>query len=368
MRTRHEVEAELDSVELELRALMEDVRDADKEVNIDEARARKDELSKRKAQLVKELAECGRPSDGGGESEQSPLFRAADWLKAAAEKRTLTIGGTGAINQIKTLFKEIGETDDILNAASYYYGRDASTNIPVLTPMGEPSDYGEGEKNVKHDEDMNVAVTEIQPKAYASVLPITAEMLMMGGVNLEGELPGIFAKAFRRVMHKGMLTGSGENKLMKGLFVSAAGNAAGITRLAAGRTAIKLSELAALALTLAGRDERYEIIMNPSVYQGILSDSTAGEDVKLYKESLIRDKSIEGCRIRLDAQAPSATAAGSILAVAAPLPRYAIGVAGQLQIKPIDVVGDTNTYYQAVMFFSGRQVSDKDLLSIAVAE
>ena len=100
--------------------------------------------------------------------------------------------------------------------------------------------------------------------------------------------------------------------------------------------------------------------------QALLADATAGEDVKLYKEGLIRDKSIEGVRIVLDAGAPKATAAGSVLAVAVPFNRYAIGIAGELSIKPVDVLGDTKSYFQATMFFSGKQVSDKDLLSLAV--
>ena len=119
-------------------------------------------------------------------------------------------------------------------------------------------------------------------------------------------------------------------------------------------------------LLLNAKDEEYEIIMHPTTYGAILADSTSGEDVKIYKESLIRDKRIEGVKIRLDSKAPYATTAGAVLAVAAPLSRYAIGVAGEMEITPIKVKGDTNTYFQAVMFFSGKQVSDSDIYAIAV--
>ncbi|MBO8449675.1 MAG: hypothetical protein IAA96_01055, partial [Spirochaetes bacterium] len=94
---------------------------------------------------------------------------------------------------------------------------------------------------------------------------------------------------------------------MKGIFTSAKDNTDGVTEIAG--TAVKISELAGLALKIRSKDESFAIVMNPSVYQGILSDATAGEDVKLYKESLIRDKSIEGVKIVLDVAAPSATAA-----------------------------------------------------------
>lgn len=368
MRTHDEIVAELDSVEMEMRSLINSVKDTSKECNTEEAKTTHANLVNRKNALIKELAECEKPNEVEERSAKAGLlFRTDEWLKSAREQRSITIGDVGAINQIKTLIKEIAETDDILNRASYYYGADASTLIPVLTPISDPTGQSEGASGITDDSDASITVTEIQPKAYVSILPITAEMLAMGAVNIESELPTIFAKSFRKVMHNGMLQGTGSNKAMKGLFVSASANTAGITTLAQNQTSIKLSDLAGLALRVSSKDETFEIVMNPSTYQNILSDSTSGEDVKLYKEGLIRDKSIEGVKIILDAQAPSATTAGSILAVAVPLSRYAIGVAGQLEIKPIHVKGDTKTYYQAMMFFSGKQVTDTDLYSLAVA-
>lgn len=366
--TKEEIMSAIDDVELEMRSLIEDVKDTSKDINLEEVRAKKEELAIRKSSLTKELAQLSAPVEEK-RTATSGLFNAQEWIKAAQERRSFVIGSSniGSINQIKTLFNEIAETDDILNKASYYYGKDASTNIPVLTPMADPSDYEEGATNVTKDTQAKVTVTEITPKAYSAILPISAEMLTMGSVNLESELPNIFAKAFRNVMHKGMLQGAGTNKLMKGVWTSASANTAGITTLPSGQSKIKLSDLAGLALKVSSKDTSFEIVMNPQTYQAILSDSTEGEDVKLYKEGLIRDKSIEGVKIRLDAQAPNATSSGSVLAVAVPLNRYAIGVAGQLNIKPIDVLGDTNTYFQATMFFSGKQISDTDLYSIAVA-
>lgn len=365
MADRNELTGQIEKCDMELRALMEQVRDPSSEIDMEAARSRRDELTALKQRLQKELAELDRPDDRGG--EPSGVLTAEELIRCAKERRSLTIGGNanlGAINQIRTLFKEIAETDAILSRASYYYGPNASTNIPVLSPMSDPSDYDEGADSITQDSAAGITVTEIQPKAYAAILPVTAEMLLMGAVDIEGELPELFAKAFRRVMKAGMLTGTGTGKLMKGIFTSAAANTNGITELAG--SAIKISELAGLALKVSGLDTGYEILMNPSTYQALLADATAGEDVKLYKEGLIRDKSIEGVRIVLDAGAPKATAAGSVLAVAVPFNRYAIGIAGELSIKPVDVLGDTKSYFQATMFFSGKQVSDKDLLSLAV--
>lgn len=366
-RTKEEIQTELDSVELEMRSLMDAVKDTSKEINLEETRKKRDEFSSRKSSLVKELAECEKPSEPEDRTGKAgALLRNDEWIKAAAERRSITIGSVGAINQIKSLVKKVAETDEILNRATFYYGGDANTIIPVLTPIADPEGQSEGASNIADDSTATVEVTEIQPKAYVSVLPVTAEMLTMGVVNIESELPDIFAKAFKKVMHNGMMQGAGTSKAMKGIWVSAAANTAGVTSLAASQTAIKLSDLAGLALKVSSKDESYEILMNPSTYQNILADATAGEDVKLYKEGLIRDKSIEGVKIVLDARAPVATTAGAVLAVAVPLARYAIGVAGQLTIEPIKVKGDTKTYFQATMFFSGKQVTDTDMYSLAV--
>lgn len=371
MRTKDEIQKELDEVELQIRSLFEDVKDTSKEINLDELRSQKLGLSEKRNSLVKELAECEKPK----EPVKNATNRNAEWLKAVAEKRSITIGDVGSINQVKSLFKEIANTDDILNKVSYYYRRDASTNIPVLTPIADPTGQQEGASGISPDVTATINVTEIQPKAYATVLPITAEMLTMGTVDIESELPTIFAKAFRKVMHNGLMLGSGTNKAMKGLFVSAAANTNGQMSLgttgsgasAVSNTTISCSKLAELALLVSAKDEPYQIVMNPTVYQGILSDASSSEDTKLYKESLIRDKSIEGVKIILDVNAPISTTSGSVLAVAVPLNRYAIGIANQVVIKPIDVMGDTKTYFQATMFFSGKQVSDNDILSLVVA-
>lgn len=353
---------ELEKLNKELRSASDKYLDQNNKVeDVDKEIA---ELRSKVAEVKKEIAQRSAPKDPGEGKIASPLYDKRSWLDAAKEKRSITIGSTGAINQVKDLVKKVADNNDILQKASFYYGPNASTIIPVLAPIDDPDGYAEGASDVAVDTDAGVSVCEITPKAYAKILPITAEALTMNTIDLEKELPEVFAKAFRKVMHSGMMSGSGSSKAMKGLFVSAASGTK--TQLAASQTAIKLSDLSALALTVSSKDEEYEIVMHPQTYSAILADSTSGEDVKIYKESLIRDKMIEGVKIRLDSKAPYATTAGSVLAVAAPLSRYAIGVAGELEISPIKVKGDTKTYFQAIMFFSGKQVSDSDLYCLAV--
>ena len=336
--------------------------DLEYEIKILERQIKDEESEARAAGFSNELPL--RSEDGENTSFHNSVITKRSFINAAAEMRTVSINGSGAVAQIKDLFKEQDNKDSILEKVSYYYGPNAMTEIPVVTALTEPGDYAEGSNSVATDTDTSLYVTTIKSKAYSTVLPVTAEMLRMSFVDTENELPDLFRKAFFKVIHKGILTGAGTSDKMKGLFVSAAANTAGITTIAGSN--ITLGELASFALSVAQKEDEYTIIMNLATYQKILADTTSGEDVKLYKECLIRDKSIEGVKILLDPYAPSTNTAGSILAVAAPLNRYAVGIAGELQIDPIKVKGDTKTYFQATMFFSGKQVTDTDVYSLAV--
>ena len=363
MKTKFQLESEIADCEVELRSLMD--ANKEKKMGVEEIRSKKAEIETRRSNLLKEMAQLDAPKDDEGAETRSKLFDAEEWRKLArGEVRSLSIGSTGAINQIKQLFREVADTDEILNKASFYYGPNAATNIPVLAPLGDVSGYAEGTTNVTVDTDASVMTTSITPKAHVSVLPITAEALELNSINLESELPAIFQKAFSKAMHTEMLTGSGATS-MKGIFEDATDtNVTTVGSIATNATAAKVSDLVKLALACSGKDEEYTIVLNPSVYSGILADSTAGEDVKLYKEGLIRDKEIEGVKVILDRKAPNTFGAGKIVAVGVPLSRYAIGVGGSLVIDPIKVKGDTNTYFQATMFFGGKQIAVKDIIAL----
>ena len=227
MRDINTIERELTLVVRRLADLRERVQGRGVPIGIAQARTMFSELSKKKRALQREKAEQGIPRTAAG-GRLAGLVTRASLLKAAAERRSLVIGESklGAVNQIRELFKEIAETDNILNYATYYYGPNAATNIPVLSPMEDVDAYGEPTDsatamNVSVDASAALSVTEIQPQAYARVLPITAEMLQMGAVDIESQIPDIFRQSYQRVMHKGMLTGDGTGKNMKGIFTSA---------------------------------------------------------------------------------------------------------------------------------------------------
>jgi hypothetical protein len=63
------------------------------------------------------------------------------------EKHAITLNGTGAINQIKELAKELQAKTPVLQRVRYFYGPNASTNIPVLSPgLATPAVAAEGAK------------------------------------------------------------------------------------------------------------------------------------------------------------------------------------------------------------------------------
>lgn len=362
--TKAELRAALDQLAIERRSYLEEVKKGTGEFNAEEAQKKLAEMDSRAADLEKQIAELDKPVATRNEGLK---ITNRDLLDAVAEKRSITIGSNGQINQVKQLFEGVQDTDDILNKISYDYGPNASTNIPVLEPgLEDPSAQSEGATNISADSTAALATTEIQPKCYVAVLPITAEQLQLGSVDIEAKLPELFRKVFRKKMHKELFVGDGSSKNVKGIWTSAAANTAGVTPLAG--ASIKPSELATLALKVAQKDEEYEILMNPATYGALMANTAedGANSAKVYKETLIRDKTIEGIKVRLDPQCPSTTAATSVLAVAAPLSRFHMGVAGEVTITPIRVRGDTNTYFQAEAFFGGKQVSDKDLYSVAV--
>jgi HK97 family phage major capsid protein len=182
----------------------------------------------------------------------------------------------------------------------------------------------------------------------------------MGSVDLESELPGIFADAFAQGFHKGILTGSGTGLNFTGLFPSIPA-ANQIACAAAGNP--KIADLVNLALTIQDLTDSGVIVLAPSIYAGILADETTGV-AEVYKEELIRGKTIENVRVILTSAAPSALAAGSIVAVAGRLEDYAVGMASDISIDPIKKPGDTNTYFQASVFANGIPVLEKNFYGL----
>ena len=116
-----------------------------------------------------------------------------------------------------------------------------------------------------------------------------------------------------------------------------------------------IADLVKLALTMQDKVmANPTIVISPTLYAGITTASVSGYDV--YRNEIIMNRTLEGVRIEVCGYAPSTTTANSIVAVGFDKGNYAIGVAADLTIKPLEKVGDTNVYYQAVMGLDGKPI------------
>lgn len=268
---------------------------------------------------------------------------------AMKEKRAITLNGSGAYNVLSEIVKVITTKYDLLQKVRYIYGAGAQTNIPVLAARpARPAAQAEGAMAIASDATASLAATTLTPKAYVSVLPISAEALVQGAADIEAQLPAIFADSFADAMLYGLLIGDGT---MTGVFSDAA-LSGDISCAATG--APTWADFVKFAGALKVKNHSPTIVVHPDLTGNLLNDSTAG-NVPLKNELLTRGN-IRGVPVYEEGYAPTATTAGSVVAVGMDFANYAIGVARELVIEPLKKVGDTNTYYQASMFFNGKPI------------
>ena len=315
-------------------------------VSAEAGKAKYAELRAKKADMDKRSAMKGAPLETRSVSY-------ADIAAAMKEKRAVTLNGTGAVNQVNELFKVLQAKTPILEKVRYFKGANASTNIPVWNPtIATPGNYAEGATSVAADSTGALGSQSLTPYAYISLLPVSAEALQLGIVDIESELDSIFGDAFAQAFHNAILTGDGTGRNMTGIFGAIpTGNK--VTAAATGNP--KVADLVKLALNMKDKSDSAVIIMNPTIYSGIMADATTGV-ADLYKEELIRSKTIEGVQVILTSGAPSAVTAGSVVAAACDLSQYAFAMATEITIEPKKKVGDSNTYFEATVFANGKPI------------
>ena len=343
---------ELLNVNIQLRSLSEKV--ADGSLKAEDAKAQLDALKVQKREIEQKIAQANAPID---KEERSMTL--ADVSKAMMEKRSITLNGTGAINQITELAKELSRKKEILGLVRYFYGPNASTNIPVLSPsLATPGAFAEGASGIAVDTQAALGNRSVTPHAFVSILPVSAEALTLGSVNFETELPAIFAESFADGFAQQVVQGNGTGLNFQGLFT-------GVTETVncAVTGVPRVNDLVRLALQVRDFTDDAIIVMHPTVYAGILADATTGV-AELYKDELIRNKTIEGVRVLLTGYAPSSIVAGSTVAVAGRMRDYAFGLASEIMIEPIKQVGNTNTFFQATVFGNGRKILDTNFFGL----
>lgn len=339
---------------------MDENKKSEIEALVDEIRVIKEKLDEERALFdeQKRSLEASNIDNPGKLGDDNKMNEWRDIYDAMNEKRAITLSGTGRVAVINQIVKEAVAKKPLLGMVSRYTGPNASTNIPVLSPsIAVPAGRAEGAGDVTEDSQAKLGVTALTPYAYVSVLPVTAETLLLTGSNIEAELPNIFADAFAEAMQAGMLTGSGANA-MKGIF-----NETGMSEInCAASGAPTMADIVGLALAIQDKFDNAVIVMNPSIYAGITA--AAGDDYQVYREELIRNKTVEGVKVILTSYAPKDTTNGKIVAVGGDLKNYALGVAAEMTIEPLKKVGNVSTFYQASMFFNGASILPKNFVCL----
>lgn len=287
-------------------------------------------------------------------AEKGHEFR--DIRTAMAEKRAITVNGTGAVAVVQEIVKQLLPLNRLTSKFRTFYGPNASTVIPILTPhLATPAGQSEGATSVASDSTAVLAAKTLQPKCYVSVLPVSAEAMLMSGANLDAQLPAIFAEAFGAAMLSGSITGDGTGNNMTGMFLDAA-----LTnnKACAAAGTPKLLDMVNLALEIMDKTENGLIVCAPSILASLIAETTA-ESAPI-KQELLTSRSIMGVPVVPTSYAPTTLTAGSVVAVGMDMSNYALAIANDLVITPIRVKSDTNTYFQAEMFFNGTPVNPKN--------
>jgi HK97 family phage major capsid protein len=369
-RKKSEIEIEFEEKRggflIELRQLQTDTRE-DK-LKPEEARARMEDIKSRQSAmdreyetrlsaLNQEYAQSNAPLKGA-EGAGAADFRAV--AQAMREKRSITLGGEGMINNVRELFVELGIKNKIVSLVRPFYGPNSQTYIPVLSPnLAKPLGKAEG-ADISEDTEAEFSQSKLSPKLFGRYLPISLEALSLNSVNLEAELPALFAEVFGRVFQEQILTGAGSATTFKGLFGSIpTANLTSITGTP------KLKDLYTLALSLQDLMDNAVIITHPAILSAIMSDTTA--ETQYLKQSIYSTGMINGVRIIATGAAPSSMAAGAVFAVAGDLSRYALGIASEIRIDPVIKAEKPFTYFRAVMFADGKPIIDKDFYGLTVA-
>ena len=276
-------------------------------------------------------------------------------VKAMQEKRAIVLNGAGAVEVVGALFKVFKNRTDILDGLRYFYGPDAATVIPVLSARpARPSRVAEGVTNASPDSTAAISPTELKPETYFSELPVSFETLRYLPVDLEGQLAEIFGDAFADAMANQVVNGRGKTTYYEfsGLFTSVpSGNQ--IACAVAGAPTIV--DLVKLALKM-----KEKVMVTPTIeisstfFASATTATVQGYDV--YRNELIQNGTILGVKVEISGYAPTSTSANALVAVGFDKGDYAVGIATNLTIRPINKTGDTNTYFQAIMGMDGKPI------------
>ena len=337
-----------------------------------------EELEKR-AQELKEKAEAKKLEEERaaalyGDKKNMNNNQNTEWrdiVQAMSEKRTVTIQGTAAINQVNGIWDLVKQKNVLLDRASYFRGPNGKTSIALLAAHpAKPSKTSTAgnaayNRNYAVDSTQLLGVKDVTPYAWTSVIPVDYDTVTYSFSDIENRLPALLADAFRDAMCDGMFKGDGSNGTIKGIFADGSVASANLIE-TEGASAVSFKDLLDLALKVKDQDVAEPIIiMNPGIYSVLAATST--QDYNFIKEELVRNKSVEGIHVELTGKAPSFddAEAGDIVVWAGDLKNYGFAVADELTIETAKIVGDSNTYFQGIMSFTGDVIQPANCFGLS---
>ena len=350
-------------------------------MTLEELTKKAEELETRAAQLeeakkARELEEKRNNTFYKGNHKMSENTEIRVWhdiAQAILEKRTINAinitdtlnndaaNGIGAVNQFAQLWDLIKQKEPLLDRVSYFNGPNFETQIPVLEARPAlPTKVSEGwtGNDPSASKNASLAVKKLNPETYVAILPITYEAARHSFVGLEERIPGLLAESFRTAMC---------NLIFDGIFD--ADNVAAANQIAtASASAVSVKDLMDLALKVKDTDVANPVmVMNQGIYAAIAAADPTGYD--FVKEELIRNKSVEGVPVILTGKAPAfgTASADDIVVWCGDLKNYALAIADQVTIEPMRKIGDSMTYYQAIMAFTGAVIQPKNVFGLKKA-
>lgn len=274
---------------------------------------------------------------------------------AMREKRAITLNGTGAVNVIQDIITAALEQNEFTRDYSIFYGENAKTSIPVFSAMpATPAGSAENVNNVSADSTAVFGASELQPKPFVSLLPVSYATVVFNR-NFENQLKNVFAKVYADAILYQSLVGNGTNQFT-GIF-----KAAGTTQTAGAVGAPTPKDLLTLAISAKSKLTNPIIVISATFLADILVGSSAKDPIS---NEILINRTCFGVPIIVSGYAPSTTVAGDVLAVAFSKPNYAVAIATELLIAPIRKAGDTNVYYQAELYMNGKPIIAADVLQL----
>jgi HK97 family phage major capsid protein len=273
--------------------------------------------------------------------------------RAMVEKRAISANGTG-VNTVSDVVKALVDGGKLRSKVSVFSAPNAKSIVPCFVPgLALPTGQAPGATGVAADAIAVLGAKELALKSWMSILGVAMDALI--STEIEQQLPQIFADAFAGAVDKGIIAGTGAGNDMLGVFVASASGvpvASDINCAAAG--APKWADLLGLAgqiIGLGGNLARAAIVLNPTFVSNLLAEATtSAEGLKM---ELLTRGTIRSIPVVESSYAPSATVAGSYVAVGGYFDHYGLAIARELTIDPIKVVGSDSTTFQAFAYMQG---------------